>query len=403
MHIVPLIAGEERAALRFCQQALELGVFAQAIRPPTVPDGTSRLRLTTMASHTPGELGDAARALAIAARRAGLEPEALPAPPPEPVDELAEIETALVRAERLAAVPEPGDVPFDAERAAGVPFDQHAGARPGGARSRPPGRRSRSSSRSSRPRAARPPSCSTSNARPDRGARLARPVRHGNRHGSRQDGAERLLARGDARRRRGRTGLQAGADRDERSPPRGAWPADDVLLADAAGMRPEEVTALRYGPAVSPHLAAELAGEPIDPGELLARVRAMLSGAGTVVVEGVGGLLVPIAGAWTVRDLAAGLGLPLVVAAAPGLGTISHTLLTLEAARAAGLDVRAVVLTPWPGQPDAIERSNRETIARLGDVEVSALPLLSGPETAELARAGATLPWRDWLDPPSAA
>jgi hypothetical protein len=86
-----------------------------------------------MASHTPGELADAAATLATAARRAGLEPERLLAPPPEPVEELAEIETALVRAERLAAVPsenEPGGGPFDVERGAGVPFDQQAGARP---------------------------------------------------------------------------------------------------------------------------------------------------------------------------------------------------------------------------------------------------------------------------------
>ena len=44
MHIVPLIVGDERAAMRLCQEAIERGVFAQAIRPPTVPAGTSRLR-----------------------------------------------------------------------------------------------------------------------------------------------------------------------------------------------------------------------------------------------------------------------------------------------------------------------------------------------------------------------
>ena len=53
MQIVPLIVGDERDALRLCQAALERGVFAQAIRPPTVPAGTSRLRLAVMASHTP--------------------------------------------------------------------------------------------------------------------------------------------------------------------------------------------------------------------------------------------------------------------------------------------------------------------------------------------------------------
>ena len=71
------------------------------------------------------------------------------------------------------------------------------------------------------------------------------------------------------------------------------------------------------------------------------------------------------------RDLAVALGFPLVVAARPGLGTISHTLLTLEAARAAGLAVAGVVLTPWPDAPTAMLRSNRATIARLGAVDVS--------------------------------
>ena len=117
----------------------------------------------------------------------------------------------------------------------------------------------------------------------------------------------------------------------------------------------------------------------------------------TLIVEGVGGLLVPLAGGLSMRELAVRLGLPALIAAAPGLGTINHTLLTLEGARAAGLDVRAVVLTPWPERPAAIERSNRETIARLGDVEVEVLAHLPGPELDALANAGAQLPWRRWL------
>jgi 8-amino-7-oxononanoate synthase len=76
MHIVPLLVGDERDAMTLCQGALERGVFAQAIRPPSVPAGTARLRLTAMASHTPAELRRAARALGEAARAAGLEPEA---------------------------------------------------------------------------------------------------------------------------------------------------------------------------------------------------------------------------------------------------------------------------------------------------------------------------------------
>ncbi len=66
----------------------------------------------------------------------------------------------------------------------------------------------------------------------------------------------------------------------------------------------------------------------------------------------------------------------MVIAAAPGLGTINHTLLTIEAARAVGLEVAAVVLTPWPEEPGEIERSNREAIERLGGVPVAVLPRL---------------------------
>jgi dethiobiotin synthetase len=159
-------------------------------------------------------------------------------------------------------------------------------------------------------------------------------------------------------------------------PPPPGWPADDELLASAAGLDRLDVSPLRFDPPVSPHLAAELAGEPIDPRRLLARTRETLAGASTAIVEGVGGLLVPLSADYLVRDLAVELGLPLLVAARPGLGTINHTLLTIEAARAAGLEIAAVVLTPWPGQPTEIERSNRETIAALGKVPIQTLPPL---------------------------
>jgi 7-keto-8-aminopelargonate synthetase-like enzyme len=73
-HIVPLVVGDARLAVRLCEAALERGVFAQAIRPPTVPEGTSRLRLAVMGSHTPAELSGAARALGEAARAVGVSP-----------------------------------------------------------------------------------------------------------------------------------------------------------------------------------------------------------------------------------------------------------------------------------------------------------------------------------------
>lgn len=177
--------------------------------------------------------------------------------------------------------------------------------------------------------------------------------------------------------------------------PSGQWPPDHELLAAAAGMGSEEVAPLRFRPAVSPHLAASLAGEPIDPAALVERARA--SAGDTLIVEGVGGLLVPLADDFTVRDLAVQLGLPLAIAAAPGLGTINHTLLTIEAARTARLSVAAVVLTPWLDAPSEMEWSNHDTIARIGAIEVATLEEIASPDMANLARAGHRLPWRDWL------
>ncbi|HET8536890.1 MAG TPA: dethiobiotin synthase, partial [Solirubrobacteraceae bacterium] len=149
------------------------------------------------------------------------------------------------------------------------------------------------------------------------------------------------------------------------------WPADHELLARAAGMQPGEVTPVTFAPAVSPHLAAELEGRSIEPAELVAHAQSLGE---PLVAEGVGGLLVPLTTGYSVRDLAVDLGLPLVIAARPGLGTIGHTLLTIEAARAVGLEVRCVVLTPWPDEPSTMERSNRATIEQLGGVSVHGLP-----------------------------
>ncbi len=174
------------------------------------------------------------------------------------------------------------------------------------------------------------------------------------------------------------------------------WPRDHELLARVATIRqkPSDDTPLSFGPPVSPHLAAEMAGDAIEPHELAAAARRAGEEADALVCEGVGGLLVPLTPGYLVRDLAVELDLPIVIAARPGLGTINHTLLTIEAARAVGLDVASVVITPWPDDPDLMVRSNKATIERFGSVAVAPLKT-TDPDS--LAEAGAHLPLDEWI------
>jgi dethiobiotin synthetase len=156
-----------------------------------------------------------------------------------------------------------------------------------------------------------------------------------------------------------------------------ALPDHDLLrLASGSPQSDDEIAPYRYGPAVSPHLAAALAGEEIEPARLRAAAEAAARDADVLVCEGVGGFLVPLTLGYLVRDFARDIGAPVGIAASAGLGTINHALLTIESVRSVGLEVAAVVLTPWPDEPGVLERSNRDAIERLGQVRVEVLPHL---------------------------
>jgi glycine C-acetyltransferase/8-amino-7-oxononanoate synthase len=107
--IIPLVIGEAELAMRICEAALLRGVFAQAIRPPTVPVMTSRLRLAVMATHREAELRAAARTLGAAARSAGLDPGAHRAD-----EEWDEPEFELEPAARPEPASRPGVFDFEA-------------------------------------------------------------------------------------------------------------------------------------------------------------------------------------------------------------------------------------------------------------------------------------------------
>jgi dethiobiotin synthase len=139
------------------------------------------------------------------------------------------------------------------------------------------------------------------------------------------------------------------------------WPEDDDTRAVEAR---RSLPGVRLKDPVSPHLAAAREGKTLTLDGILAPARGFH---GTLVVEGAGGLLVPLAPGLLQVDLVAALGLPVVVVARDRLGTINHTLLTLEALRRRGLLVTGVALLGG--------EKNRAAIEEHGRVEVNGDPL----------------------------
>jgi dethiobiotin synthase len=179
---------------------------------------------------------------------------------------------------------------------------------------------------------------------------------------------------------------------DEPTP---GWPPDHELLARATGwQQPETVTPHLFGPPVSPHLAAELNATTITLNPLIVAFSELATTSDITIVEGVGGLLVPLADDLSVLDLAKAIDLPVVVATHPDLGTISDTRLTVDRLKTEGLRVAAVVISDWPTDPSDVQLSNRDTLARLTGTDVATLPHTS---PATLAEAASDLPVERWL------
>jgi dethiobiotin synthetase len=152
-------------------------------------------------------------------------------------------------------------------------------------------------------------------------------------------------------------------------------PGDTKFVAEVLGLNePLDVLCpYRYEPPVSPHLAARLARKPIKP-EVVERCFNYLDRHyEAVIVEGTGGLLVPLRDGYMVADVAGGLGLPLIIAARPGLGTLNHTFLTIASALRVDLALAGVVLGRYPENPDPAAKDNPRAIADFSGVPVLAL------------------------------
>jgi dethiobiotin synthetase len=154
-------------------------------------------------------------------------------------------------------------------------------------------------------------------------------------------------------------------------------PDDDAgFVADACGSADAATCCRRLEPPLAPAVAAEEAGERLDYETVLAGCCEALSETDVGVVEGIGGLRVPLADDREVVDLVADLGLPAVVVARSGLGTLNHTALTVEALRSRAIPVRGIVLNEYEGASVA-ERTNPDVLAEMVDLPVWTLPPLA--------------------------
>jgi dethiobiotin synthetase len=141
---------------------------------------------------------------------------------------------------------------------------------------------------------------------------------------------------------------------------------DAELLAHAAGIpvTPDCTPYLLRAP-LAPSLAASLDGVRIDFSVIADAYRRLAKSYEYLIVEGAGGLMVPIAGGLLMSDLALHLGLPIAVVARPNLGTVNHTLLTTFCARSMGLDVKGVIVNRYPNLPGQAEESAPHLISSL--------------------------------------
>lgn len=161
---------------------------------------------------------------------------------------------------------------------------------------------------------------------------------------------------------------------------------DAMRLASAAAR--EVQSSYVFEAPVAPLLAARLAGEKISIHQIRARTAELQASADLLIVEGAGGLLVPLAHEQTIADLAVALDQPILIVAPDTLGAINHSLLTIEAARQRGLQILALILSEREAEGGR-GLGNREQIEEYGKLPV--LNLEHVTDEANLANAGKVL------------
>lgn len=164
---------------------------------------------------------------------------------------------------------------------------------------------------------------------------------------------------------------------------------DALKLLEAANLQPPyaRVNPCAFEPPIAPHIAAAQAGKPIDIERLRASYQALAAEADLVVVEGVGGWLVPLGPDTSMADLPQALRLPVVLTVGMRLGCLNHALLTAAAIRASGLELAGWVASVIDPDFPYLEENLASLDARLNAPRLGLLPYSRSPSIAELGAA----------------
>lgn len=167
-------------------------------------------------------------------------------------------------------------------------------------------------------------------------------------------------------------------------------PSDAIFLKDSAGMKDDLslINPYRFEKPLSPAVAADLEGVKIEKSLIFKAYKTLKKRYEIMIIEGAGGILVPVYKDYLFLDLIRDMGIPILVIARAGLGTINHTLLTVRCAQDYGIQIIGFIMNHTRSEkPDLSEETNPLVIKRLSGVPfLGILPFISGLNHIKLAR-----------------
>ncbi|GAB6138685.1 dethiobiotin synthase [Halanaerobaculum tunisiense] len=144
---------------------------------------------------------------------------------------------------------------------------------------------------------------------------------------------------------------------------------------------------IRLEPPLAPSVAAREEGVEIDLDQVKSAYQQLQEKYQGLVVEGAGGLMVPLAKDFLIPDLVTMLDLPVIIVARPNLGTINHTVLTVKLARQLGIDVLGVIINGYPQEAGVAEETNPDIISDLAEIPILGIvPYIEDLEEVDLGK-----------------